>query len=80
MLTSAQIRKQLVEALEINVIGPGPDHLARSRETTNPAAILSSEMSDAITAALWPLAEQYSRRYCRASRRGGKPLSQRKET
>ena len=39
MLTSAQIRKQLVEALELVLIGPGPDHLARSRETTNPAAV-----------------------------------------
>jgi len=32
MTTSAQIRKQLVETLDFNVIGPGPDHLARSRE------------------------------------------------
>ena len=32
MATSAQIRQQLVEALELDLIGPGPDHLARSHE------------------------------------------------
>jgi hypothetical protein len=32
MTTSAQIRQQLVGALELVLIGPGPDHLASSRE------------------------------------------------
>jgi hypothetical protein len=32
MTTSAQIRKQLVETLDLNLIRLGPDHLARSRE------------------------------------------------
>ncbi len=32
MATSAQIRQQLVEALDLDLIGPAPDNVARQRE------------------------------------------------